>query len=118
MKRAAVATGLVLVTLTRAEVDCQLTPGGLCYRAEGSGPVVVLIHGFQMDLREWDEVAPIVAKSHRVVRYDLRGHGRSTVTDPFAFHERGPPRAPRQSRNRPGNLVGMSMDRQWPSISH
>jgi 3-oxoadipate enol-lactonase len=45
--------------------------------------VVVLIHGFQMDLREWDDVAPIVAKSRRVVRYDVRGHGRSTVTDPL-----------------------------------
>ena len=32
--------------------------GGLHYVAEGHGPVVVLIHAFHMDLREWDDVAP------------------------------------------------------------
>src|SRR5262245_26651634 len=50
---------------------------GLHYQVTGSGDPVVLIHAFQMDLREWDEVAPVLAHTRRVIRYDVRGHGRS-----------------------------------------
>jgi pimeloyl-ACP methyl ester carboxylesterase len=75
--------GLALPASRPFQADCQLTAGGLCYRSEGSGATVVLIHGFQMDLREWDDVAPVVATSRRVVRYDVRGHGRSQIRDPL-----------------------------------
>jgi pimeloyl-ACP methyl ester carboxylesterase len=50
---------------------------GLRYVDQGIGSTVVLVHAFQSDLREWDEVAPLLAASHRVIRYDGRGHGRS-----------------------------------------
>jgi pimeloyl-ACP methyl ester carboxylesterase len=46
---------------------------------EGSGPAVVLLHGHTLDLRVWDDVAPLLAsRDFRVVRYDQRGHGRSS----------------------------------------
>lgn len=61
---------------------------GLHYIIEGSGPPVVLVHAFQMDAREWDEVAPELAKDFRVIRYDVRGHGRSAgATTPTAAHD-------------------------------
>ena len=61
---------------------------GLHYIIEGSGPPVVLVHAFQMDAREWDEIAPELAKERRVIRYDVRGHGRSAgATKPTAAHE-------------------------------
>jgi len=45
---------------------------------EGAGEPVVLLHGHTLDLRVWDDVAPaLVAAGRRVIRYDLRGHGRS-----------------------------------------
>jgi 3-oxoadipate enol-lactonase len=48
------------------------------YEATGRGPPVVLIHGHTLDLRMWDpQVAPLVDARYRVVRYDVRGHGRS-----------------------------------------
>jgi len=65
-----------------------MSRGGLHYIVEGSGPPVVLVHAFQMDAREWDEVVPLLAKSWRVIRYDVRGHGRSvSVTHPVAAHD-------------------------------
>ncbi len=46
--------------------------------AGDSGPAVVLIHGHSVDLRLWDEQVPALsAAGYRVVRYDVRGHGRS-----------------------------------------
>lgn len=61
---------------------------GLHYIIEGSGPPVVLVHAFQMDAREWDEIAPELAQDWRVIRYDVRGHGRSAgATKPIAPHD-------------------------------
>ena len=46
----------------------------------GSGQSVVLIHGHGADLRLWDyQVPALQAAGFRVVRYDVRGHGKSSV---------------------------------------
>lgn len=46
---------------------------------EGSGPPVVLLHGHTLDLRAWDLCVPVLrAAGFTVVRYDQRGHGRSS----------------------------------------
>jgi pimeloyl-ACP methyl ester carboxylesterase len=50
---------------------------GLHYELRGHGPVVVLIHGAVLDARMWDPQLPALASAHRVLRYDLRSHGRS-----------------------------------------
>jgi 3-oxoadipate enol-lactonase len=51
--------------------------GKLYYEMAGSGRVVVLIHGGLADSRLWDDQFSEFAKHYRVVRYDLRGFGRS-----------------------------------------
>ncbi len=51
----------------------------LHYQVTGSGMPVVLLHGFGLDDRMWDEQVVRLSKSHTVVRYDLRGFGRSTA---------------------------------------
>ena len=48
------------------------------YLIEGEGPAVVLIHGVGARLENWDGVCERLARHFRVLRYDLRGHGRST----------------------------------------
>jgi pimeloyl-ACP methyl ester carboxylesterase len=47
------------------------------YVAEGSGPVVVLVHCLGCNLHYWDVAAADLARDHRVVRLDLAGHGGS-----------------------------------------
>ena len=50
------------------------------YEDTGHGPPVVLIHGHSADLRLWDlQVPALLEAGYRVIRYDVRGHGRSTA---------------------------------------
>lgn len=61
---------------------------GLHVEDVGQGPVVVLVHAFHMDLRQWDEQLPAL-RAYRVVRYDVRGHGKSepSVGDHAAYED-------------------------------
>jgi pimeloyl-ACP methyl ester carboxylesterase len=47
-------------------------------RSGGSGPVVVLIHGYAENSDSWAPLATDVMKDHTVVVPDLRGIGRSS----------------------------------------
>ncbi|MET0375278.1 MAG: alpha/beta hydrolase [Rhizorhabdus sp.] len=44
-------------------------------------PPILLIHGFTFSLESWDGWAADLARDHRVIRYDLTGHG---LSDPDA----------------------------------
>jgi len=50
----------------------------LYYEVQGEGPPLVLIHGWTLNSRMWDDQIPAFAARYRVVRYDRRGFGRST----------------------------------------
>jgi pimeloyl-ACP methyl ester carboxylesterase len=67
----------------------ELEGGPLHYEIGGDGPPVVLIHAGLWDLRIWDEQVDAFTKAgHTVVRYDLRGFGRSAPpTVPFSFRQ-------------------------------
>jgi pimeloyl-ACP methyl ester carboxylesterase len=51
--------------------------GHLYYERAGEGFPVVLLHPSLWDLRIWDPQFEAFAEHHDVVRYDLRGYGRS-----------------------------------------
>ncbi len=57
----------------------EVQGGHLYWEAAGRGTAVILLHGFSFDCRSWDPQMPALAARHRVVRYDLRGFGASTV---------------------------------------
>ena len=50
---------------------------GLYYERYGTGEPVIFSHGWLDDCSVWRAQADGVAKSHTVILYDLRGHGRS-----------------------------------------
>lgn len=57
----------------------------LYYEVAGAGPALVLIHGFTLDTRFWDAQFAALSADFRVLRYDLRGFGRSATPDaPYA----------------------------------
>jgi len=64
-------------------VDARLerTVGDAAYHVVvgGSGPPVLLLHGFPQTHLCWDRVAPALAERHTVVLADLRGYGASTA---------------------------------------
>jgi non-heme chloroperoxidase len=48
--------------------------------SKGSGTPVVLIHGLSCSLLEWNVLWPmLVDAGYRVIAFDLRGHGKSTI---------------------------------------
>ena len=44
----------------------------------GSGPPLVLLHGWSFDLRMFGPQMPALSRAHRVIRMDRRGFGRSS----------------------------------------
>ena len=50
------------------------------YRIDGvDGPWVMLAHALGVDHQLWDGIAQHLAARHRVLRYDARGHGKTTA---------------------------------------
>jgi pimeloyl-ACP methyl ester carboxylesterase len=91
--RVAAAAAVVMVCMAglwaqAAKAEKGFAPIGdtrLYYETAGKGPVVVLIHGGLVDSRLWDDQFYEFARKFRVVRYDLRGYGRSDFpTAPFS----------------------------------
>jgi non-heme chloroperoxidase len=51
----------------------------LYYEDHGSGPPVVLIHGYPLSSRAWDKQVPVLLEAgRRVIAYDRRGFGKSS----------------------------------------
>lgn len=58
------------------------------YRFDGpiDAPVVTLSHALANSLELWDDMAEVLASKYRVLRYDQRGHGRtSAAPGPYSF---------------------------------
>lgn len=49
------------------------------YTIEGSGPWVTLSHSLCCDLTMWDQLAVSLAPTFTVLRYDTRGHGKTSA---------------------------------------
>jgi pimeloyl-ACP methyl ester carboxylesterase len=87
-------TLLVIACLTAcasaagAQVTSGTSSAGLFYEASGTGDAVVLVHAFSVDRRMWAPQIALLERRFRVVRYDLRGHGKSDGPgSPYAPHD-------------------------------
>lgn len=80
-----VVAALLAATVIQDGVRSGKTATGIAFDVRGAGPVVVLLTGSNLDRRMWDREAVWLARTHTVVRYDLRAHGQSdTATTPFS----------------------------------
>ena len=60
----------------------------LHYEAAGTGPPLLLTHGYAATSRMWEGQARTFSDRHQVVTWDMRGHGRSgSPDDPAAYSQ-------------------------------
>src|SRR4051794_30666656 len=59
---------------------------GIFVRTAGSGPPLLLLHGFPETHLMWRDVAPLLAREYTVVCADLRGYGQSGAPASTADH--------------------------------
>ena len=57
----------------------NLENGTLYYETAGSGEALVLSHAAFLDSRMFDAQWEILAQQFRVIRYDMRGYGKSSA---------------------------------------
>jgi haloacetate dehalogenase len=57
-----------------------VTDADVFLRCAGSGPVVLLLHGYPQTHLAWRSIAPQLAKKFTVVAADLPGYGDSMLT--------------------------------------
>jgi pimeloyl-ACP methyl ester carboxylesterase len=58
----------------------------LYYETAGEGQPLVFIHAGVADHRQWNNEFPFFAQDYQVLRYDLRGYGRSKPVDGYFSH--------------------------------
>ena len=57
----------------------EVDGGRLYHETAGEGPGLVLIHAGFLDCRMWDSQFQLFSKSYKVIRYDVRGFGKSDI---------------------------------------
>lgn len=84
--------------------------GELFFECAGDGEPVVFIHGFGLDSRMWDPQFDAFRSTHRIIRYDLRGFGRSSLppASPYS-HEDDLNALLSNLGGDPAHVVGLSM---------
>ena len=84
----------------------------LHYELQGEGEPVLLVHGFPLSARLWDEVVERLEGEWRLIVPDLRGHGESQASEEVTMRRFADDLAAvldAAGERRPVTLVGLSM---------
>lgn len=58
------------------------------YEVHGSGPAILLTHGYSATARMWDGQIAALSRDHTLILWDMRGHGESDYpADPAHYSE-------------------------------
>jgi len=61
-------------------ISCiEINHNQIYYSDQGSGIPIVLLHGYLESLEIWEDFAKELSKSFRVIRFDIPGHGKSSL---------------------------------------
>jgi pimeloyl-ACP methyl ester carboxylesterase len=72
----------------RESGTAEVNGARIYYEVTGEGEPLVLVHAGIADSRMWDDQLDDFADGYRVVRYDMRGFGRTEMVEgPFSHHE-------------------------------
>jgi haloacetate dehalogenase len=94
-----------------ARADIQAGEASILVCWKGSGPPVLLLHGFPQTHLMWRSVAPLLARNFTVVCADLRGYGRSSCPASTPTH------APYAKRAMAGDMVTVMQRLGFPRFS-
>jgi pimeloyl-ACP methyl ester carboxylesterase len=92
-------------------VPCRYLDAGdarLCYRDDGSGPALVLVHGWLLDSTIWTAHVEAWSPRFRVLRMDRRGFGQSSGAPDLAADARDVVRLLDQLGIERAAILGMS----------
>ncbi len=91
MKRLFFLLWIIIESLVGSAQDsgfANLNDAKIYYEQKGKGTSIIFLHGAYCDTRAWDYQFDEFAKNYHVIRYDLRGFGKSSVPDttkPYQF---------------------------------
>jgi haloacetate dehalogenase len=92
-------------------IEIQTGETSIFVRTKGSGPPLLLLHGFPQTHLMWRSVAPLLARHCAVVCADLRGYGRSGCPSSTSTH------APYAKRAMAQDLVQVMEHLGWAHFS-
>jgi pimeloyl-ACP methyl ester carboxylesterase len=104
--------------------DITLHDATLRVADEGSGPPLLLVHGFPLDHTMWRHQIDHFKATHRVIAPDLRGLGESSITPGMVtmkqYADDLAALLPQLGENRPVILCGLSMGGYvaWQFVEH
>ena len=87
----------------------SLGDGQIWYEVTGTGHPLVLVHAGWVDRRMWDEQVADFAQHYRVIRYDMRGFGRSTLGSQPYCHANDLAALLKHLDATPAHVVGVSL---------
>ncbi len=74
--------------MLRETGTAEVNGARIYYESVGEGEPLVLVHAGIADSRMWESQLAAFADSYRVIRYDMRGFGRTAMVEgPFSHHE-------------------------------
>ena len=74
--------------MIRETGTAEVNGAQISYEIAGEGEPLVLVHAGIADGRMWDGQVEAFARRYRVIRYDLRGFGKTAMVEgPYSHHE-------------------------------
>ncbi|MFC1893729.1 alpha/beta fold hydrolase [Chloroflexota bacterium] len=62
---------------TEIQIRVKVNDISINYEVTGNGKTLVLIHGVGGNAQAWETTVPLLSRYHRVLTWDVRGHGQS-----------------------------------------